>query len=86
MRYFVLMIYALMLSGCATQERRLADAAALCKKIGFEEGTEKFKECQLQAYEADTSRRMAASAAASRNKSVFTQCTGSGNVVNCSSH
>lgn len=67
MRYFVLMISALMLAGCANQERRLSDAAALCKKIGFEEGTEKFKECQLQSYQADTSRRAAASSASQVN-------------------
>lgn len=59
---YVLLIAVVVLSGCASQEKRLQEAAALCEKIGFDVGSDKFKECQHRAYESDTSRRAMSSA------------------------
>lgn len=58
MRYVLI---ALMLAGCglnpeyraAQEEKQIASYAESCKKLGFEEDTEKFSECKLRMYESN---------------------------------
>lgn len=56
MRYLLL---ALMLAGCATQDERIAAKAPSCEKMGYEKGSDAFRNCQLQLYQTDQQRRNA---------------------------
>lgn len=61
----LLIVLPLLLSGCAAQEQARAQRAmkshfATCEKLGFAVDSDGWRNCVLQRYQADESRRMMA--------------------------
>lgn len=81
-------IVTLALAGCATQEQRIADASALCVKLGYTVSTAEHRDCTAQQYAQDERNRIArAQAAAAINSSIQQSrprtCSVIGNTVQC---
>lgn len=61
MRYALVL---LMLAGCVSTDERIGKAASTCEKMGYEIGSDAFRNCQLSIVQTEQQKRSAFGAAA----------------------
>jgi hypothetical protein len=65
MRYLTVL---LLLAGCATPEERadrmISSFGPTCERLGYQQGSDKYRDCIVQMHSADQQRRSGASTAA----------------------